>query len=402
MIKKILSMVLALTISAAVFTGCSKDEDNNSSKVESSSSSQLETEKKIVEPSLTIDGKKMDTKNFVMCTINGEDIDFNTFRYHYYQMLSTYANTYGITIDQINSTDNGFNLFLTDVVSSIKQGKVFYQLANEENITLSDDDKKEVEKSIDTIKSNYASDKEFENELKANYLTADMYKKLKEDEAIYNKVNEQLLSNEGKYATKKADFKKIVKDTDKYCRVIHVMIPYYSQAELDESTAESYDKLTTSEKAAAKQAAYMTLSEDEQKKAQEKAKKVAEEVLKKAKNGDDFKKLIKEYGWDSNFEENYDGYYFDKNTSGLPKEYVNESFKVKENEIVDKVLSDDSAAYLVVKRVPVEMKYVDTNIDTMIYNYDAANISKMIEERMKKLDVKYCDGWDKLTSESIT
>ena len=38
-----------------------------------------------------------------------------------------------------------------------------------------------------------------------------------ETATIYTKVNDTLFKNNGKYATKKEDFKKIVKDTNEYC-----------------------------------------------------------------------------------------------------------------------------------------------------------------------------------------
>ena len=44
-----------------------------------------------------------------------------------------------------------------------------------------------------------------------------------ETATIYTKVNDTLFKNDGKYATKKEDFRKIVKDTSEYCREIHVM-----------------------------------------------------------------------------------------------------------------------------------------------------------------------------------
>lgn len=59
------------------------------------------------------------------------------------------------------------------------------------------------------------------------------------------------------------------------------MIPFYAQVDLDDSTADSYDSMSLSDKASAKQSAYAKLDDDGVKKAKEKAKKLAEEVLKK-------------------------------------------------------------------------------------------------------------------------
>lgn len=59
------------------------------------------------------------------------------------------------------------------------------------------------------------------------------------------------------------------------------MIPFYAQVDLDDSTADSYDSMSLSDKTSAKQSAYAKLDDDGVKKAKEKAKKLAEEVLKK-------------------------------------------------------------------------------------------------------------------------
>lgn len=223
-----------------------------------------------------------------------------------------------------------------------------------------------------------------------------------ETAAIYTKVNDTLFKNNGKYATKKEDFKKIVKDTNEYCREIHVMIPFYAQVDLDDSTADSYDSMSLSDKASAKQSAYAKLDDDGVKKAKEKAKKLAEEVLKKAQDGEDFDKLIEKYGWDLGLEDPSTGYYFNKDTTGYPEELVKDAFKLKENGISTELTENDTYGYFIIKRLPVDMDYVEQNIDDMIYSYDTPAISKLYNERMDKMEVKYCDQWDKITADSIT
>ena len=84
MIKKIAAVTAALTIAICSFTSCSKNNDSSStvsSTVDSSVSAvDSTTEKQTPEPSVTIDGKSIDTKDFIVCTIDGKDIDFDTFR----------------------------------------------------------------------------------------------------------------------------------------------------------------------------------------------------------------------------------------------------------------------------------------------------------------------------------
>lgn len=180
------------------------------------------------------------------------------------------------------------------------------------------------------------------------------------------------------------------------------MIPFYAQVDLDDSTADSYDSMSLSDKASAKQSAYAKLDDDGVKKAKEKAKKLAEEVLKKAQDGEDFDKLIEKYGWDLGLEDPSTGYYFNKDTTGYPEELVKDAFTLKENGISTKLTENDTYGYFIIKRLPVDMDYVEQNIDDMIYSYDTPAISKLYNERMDKMEVKYCDQWDKITADSIT
>ena len=75
---------------------------------------------------------------------------------------------------------------------------------------------------------------------------------------------------------------------------------------------------------------------------------------------------------------------------------------LKENEIAKDVVIHETYGYFIVKRSKVDITYVDKTIDSLIYEYDQPLINKMINELSNSLEVKYCDGWDKLTIDSIT
>lgn len=410
MIKKISAFLIAMTITIGCFASCSdKDEDKDSSSkassstAESSSSaaSDSKAESTVPEASLTIDGKKVDTKDLIVCTVDGHDIDFDTFRYYYFYTLMNYTNTYGVTLETLSQIDDGFNIFMKDVVNSIKQEYVAQQLADENGIKLTEDDKKTIDATIKSAQSNYESEEDYLTALKSSYLTEDVYKKMLEFSTIYKKVDEKLFTVGGKYATSEKDFKKIVQDNDEYSRVIHILIPYECQVEITDSAAkETYESGTLSAKLSAKQSAFKALSEDEQAKAKEKAKKLAEEVLQKAKDGEDFKKLIEKYGWDPGMESSPDGYYINENTSFV-QEFKDASFKLKENQISG-LVENDSYGWFIIKRLPVDMDYVNEHLEDMIKEYDNPKINELYNERTEKMKVVYDEIFDKITAESIT
>ena len=183
------------------------------------------------------------------------------------------------------------------------------------------------------------------------------------------------------------------------------MIPYCAMVELTGSQASSYESMSLSEKLSAKYSAYSSLDEKEQKKIKEKAKKTAEEVLEKAKNGEDFEKLVEEYGWDVTIENKPEGLYLNKDNAvdqGFPEQLVNGAFEVSEGKVNEKILENETYGYFVVKRLPVDMDYVNKNISDLCYDYDSPKISEKMESLMKKMKVTYCDNWKKITIDSIT
>ena len=419
MIKKIIAAITALTLASIMLTSCGNTDSSQStadsaatdssstsetseaaadSNADSTAASQADTsepEITVPDPSLTIDGEKIDTSNIVMCTVDGNDIDFDLFRYYYYYVM----NQMYLTAETLN--EETFGTFKEYLIKQLKSDFTTVHLAKENNITLTEESKKKIDEKINTIKSNYDSEEAYQNALKASYLTEDAYRKMLETAELYSLVESQLLTNEGKYATKKEDFKKIVKDTTKYSRVVHILIPYYSQAEItDEATQSSYESMTLSEKSNAKQAAYNALSDEEKEKVKEAAKKVAEEVLKKAKDGEDFSKLITEYGWDPGMEKSPDGYYINKDTP-LVQEFKDKSFELKENEISD-LVENSTYGWFIIKRLPVDMDYVDQNIDNMIIEYDSPAINELFSKINEELEFKEGEYMEKLKFDSIT
>lgn len=432
-------MLIALTMTVCVFTACDKSSSSDSDSSVSSSSSAVDssdagsaaddssssaadssasdsstqansssgdsstTEVTTKDPSLTIDGKKQDISKFVMCTINGTDIDFDTFRYYYFYTADQFSSNYGADMDTLKNVTGGFEGLMTQTIENIQNSRsVVDLLAKENNITLSDDDKKACEKEFEDTKAKFSSEAEFQAQMKNAYLTEDVLKKNIEYSKLTEKVTDTLFRNDGKYATKKADFRNIVKDTSKYAHEAHIMVPYCIDVELDEETKKSYDSMTLDNKLKAKQAAYNNLDDAGKEKAKASAKAKAEEYLKKALAGEDFNKLITDYGWDSALASSNVGYYFSKDNTAFPTSIIEKTFTLKENEIAKDLLVDNDYGYFVIKRQAPDMDYVEKNIDAMIAEYDSPLIYKMIEEKNKAMEIKKCDGWDKLTIDSIT
>ncbi|WP_124098489.1 peptidylprolyl isomerase [Ruminococcus sp. Marseille-P6503] len=408
MLKKFSAAVLAIFMTVSVFTSCADETTSSSSKADASSSSAAEavsssdsSAAEASEASFTIDGESIDTEDLIICTIDGIDVDFDTFRYYYFYTINLYTNNYGANLDIIAQTDGGFELLLDDVITQLKQEYVTLHLCEENGIELDEDDYEFVEETIASAKENYDTEEEYIEALKSTYLTEDLYRRMVELSRLYEKVEETLLTNEGKYATTKEEFREIVQDPEQYARVRQILIPYQCQAEItDEDTKDSYDDMTLSEKMTAKQTAFSELSEEEQNTAKEAAKKLAEEVLEKARSGEDFDSLIKEYGWDPGMEADSQGYYMNRN-SNYVEEFINAGFDLEENEVSDLVEST-TYGWFIIKRLPIDMDYVEENIESMIIEYDSPAISQLYSDIMDEMEVSYSEYYDKITPESIT
>lgn len=417
MIKKLLSVIAALTITAAMLTSCGSNSSSEANDVSGSSSttqndtgsasdsvsgegsgtqSGTEAKPELPDASLTINGEKVDTKDLVMCTVDGHDVNFDLFRYYYFYVMSNM----GLKAEDLKNEDNMKSL-KDNIITQLKRDYSTLHIAEEAKLELNDDDKKAIDEKISNSKSQYGSEDDFNYALKSAYLTMDVYRNMLEIAQLYTRVEGELLTNDGKYATSKEDFKKIVKDNKEYSRVIHILIPYYSQAELtDEETASGYESLSLYQKGEAKKAAYGELSDEDKEKAKKAAKAVADDVLKKAKDGDDFTKLVTEYGWDPGMEASPGGYYVNQN-SRFVKEFKDAAFKLKENEISD-LIESEAYGWFIIKRLPVDMDYVEENITSMIVEYDTPRINEMFNKIIDEMEVKSSDYFDKLTADSIT
>lgn len=408
MLKKFSAMILALVMTVSLVTSCSEGDSSSSNGSTSSSSaaadsadSSTESAVETVEASLTIDGESIDTDNLIMCTIDGIDVDFETFRYYYFYTLNLYENTYGVTMDIISETDGAFDLLMSDVITQLKQEYVTLHLCEENDIELTDEDYEQIEETIETAKSNYDTDEEYVQALESSYLTEDLYRRMVELSTLYQKVEDTLFTNGGKYATTEDEFREIVQDPEQYARVLQILIPYQCQVEItDEDTLDSYDDMTLSEKYSAKETAYNALSEEEQEAARDEAHALAEEVAEMAQNGDDFESLIAEYGWDPGMENNSQGYYMSHDTNFV-QEFIDAGFELEENEVSGPVESS-TYGWFILKRLPVDMDYVEENIDSMIIEYDTPTISQLYSDIMDEMEVSYGEYYDQITPESIT
>ena len=124
----------------------------------------------------------------------------------------------------------------------------------------------------------------------------------------------------------------------------------------------------------------------EQQKAEKKA--LAESILARARKGEDFDVLVKEYGEDPGMNTYPGGYYF---TTGVMVEpFENATFALKEGEISDVV--DASYGYHIILRLPLDDDAVkDTDeYRTMVNN----RVAEFVYEKSQDLTVTYASNYE--------
>ena len=415
MIKRITAALAAFVICVTFMAGCGGKSGEKTSSGAASDTAATDAEDELAGPSideyveplpvksLTIDGTEIDTDGLTMLTIDGIDISFDEFRFYYFYTLDSYKQNYGVTEDTLRENQVAYNQLLENVIMNIKQELVTDKLAADYNVVLDEEDQKVIENNKLDAQSKYDTEQAFQEDMQRAHLTEEIYEKLFVRAQTYNKVMNTLFYNDGIFATSHEDFLKLVQDPEEYAHEVHIMIPFYSQVDLDDSTAKEFDDMTLSQKIGAKNNAYDALDDEAKAAANEKAKAVAEEALKRAQDGEDFFKLVEEYGWDMFLDDPKKGYYMKRdNTGGYPKDLLDMAFSLQPGEVSSELVENSKYGYFIVKRLEPDMDYINENLDEMIASHDQPAIEAKFSEVMDNMEVTYCDQWSKLTIDSIT
>jgi len=337
MIKKITAATLAIAVSVTLFAGCGKKDKDSS--VSSS----------------TPEGKAFTAEN--VFTINGTEVPTEIYKSIFLSMKnqadigdSNYWNDKG---DEFTDMKNNVEDFL----------KTFYVpviFSKQYNISLSDADNKEIDDAIKSIIEQTGGEEAYEEALKTEFLTKEIYYELTKIKALDKRVFTDLYKEGGLFAVSDDVIKEAFKND--YVVVKHILISKDDASE-DSSSATDNSSLSGLE--------------------------LAESVLAKAKAGEDFDALIKEYGNDPGMAESPNGYFF---THGdMVPSFEEASYKLKDNEISDIVETD--YGYHIIKKIPLET-YYSTNFDDVRTTYNLNNYSEITKKAIEDYKIKYTKGYE--------
>lgn len=361
--KKTIAFLAALVMMASALAGCAGTAASGSASgsTSASASASASASEPAHEPGLFIDNTKVENPGPIL-TIEGEEIPLDQYRFYYLRTLASVGGAENVIAMAGDQTEEVYTNLRDSAAHSLKLSKVYRDFAAEKGVTVSDELLTELDNSIKQAKESLGEE-EFKKSLEAQYFSSEeeyrafMQDILLQQQVLIDVYGEDILNN--------------VKEN--YVHVQHILIPFETEQAASESTSGS-------ESTAADHGAELAK---------------AEEVLEKAKNGDDFAALMTEYSQDPGQPE--EGYTFTKGY--MVQEFEDASYALKEGEISDIV--ETSYGYHIIKRLPIDeenikenlLQYVDSNMDTVL--------SADLQPKLDALDVQYGEYYDKIAPDTL-
>jgi len=355
MLKKIIPAVISLAMSVGLLAGCS---EGSSSEVSSS----------IVELPAEIAGTAFSAENVM--TVDGLAVSNAIYRYFFMNIKNSYFDNGDESYWLENSAALPELITYTSDLSS--RYMVTHILAKEYNITLTDEDYQNIEKDTAAAIAEEGGDEAFDKSLSDAFLDRETYQYFLETEYLDYKVYDYFYGENGVECVPEQEIFDLKKKD--YVLVKHILILNEEMAEASGLTSEADESSSSLD------------SEVQQTRLE-----LAQELLQRLENGEDFDTLMKEYGEDPGMLQNPDGYFFTHDE--MVKEFEEESFALEEGEMSGIV--ETSYGYHIIKKLPVQ-PYLEANIDALKAEYYEKLYTAKIDEKLAGVVCEYEDGYDKI------
>lgn len=320
--QKSTALLMAAILSVAALTGCSSAGKGDSSDA--------------ADPNKTYylydeNDRPVDVEN--IATVNGEPIPLEEYRYYFLSEKSYYEQMLAAQMgDEASSGPEVIWANNQETLDTVKEQALQYSIfdrvakkyAADNNITLTEDDQKKIDEMMQSTKDQYETPEAFQEALVGQNMTEDLYRFLLESQTIQEKIQSTMVAVGSPLAPSEEEIKKNFDEN--YLHAKHVLIMTQGitdQAELDEKKA------------------------------------IADRVAERAKAGENFDDLVKEYGEDPGMEQQPEGYYFGEGE--MVTEFYEGTKALEVNGISDPVQT--SYGWHIIQRLPIEDDYYETNKD---------------------------------------
>lgn len=338
--KKTLALLLAATMAAASLAGCSGNKNPGSLKENNGSdpANNLTGDNQQNEPLLSLEElkeqieakvEKSENDAKVILTLDGYEVTYSEYRYYYMNYVKQFAGYYGSDFRTNEDRAAEFDKYFGE---ALKMNGLVYNAAKENGLGLTQEE-------FDTLISDMYDDvlAQFGTEgidattiLDEQYSITPYY--LMFNEVVYNLYQKLYQARYGlggeKFEQIKTDALKYF-DENGYMRAKHILLQFPTNEDgsevTEEQKAEVYAKM--------------------------------QDILAKAKNGDDFDALIAEYNEDPGMQTYTGGYYFGEGE--MVQEFEDATKALAENEISDIV--ETSYGYHIILRLPLDDESITTS-----------------------------------------
>lgn len=337
--KKTLCLLLTAAMLLAV-GGCAKENDNTDTPQGDNQNQQTETDYQL--PELV----KTEYDDKVVMTIGGKDISAALYRYYLLNLRSQYGSALAD-----NEEMSGY--IEEQIVSYLKEYAATDVMAKENSITVPDEAKTELDNYIAQVIAQIDAEENtsYADELVNANMTDAMFRDMQDNSLVQSQIYVSL------YQDKATDDEILDYIHENYVRVKHILIK--------------------------------TVDLDDEQKAE--ARSRADKVLERAKNGESFEDLVKEFsedGMDADI-----GYYF--TTGEMVPEFEEKSFELAEDEISDIV--ESPYGYHIIKKYAMDDSHILSDETLRSAAQDALCEAKFradLSEIAEPLEVVYADDFE--------
>ncbi len=289
-------------------------------------------------------------------TVGGNKVSLEEYRYYYLNAKYNYDNGDDSFWEKYPEAKEELEDYTLDM---IKQAYALRKVAADNGVTLSKDDKKSISEQLDELVTQMGGKEEYETALKESYLTDELYRSLLEIDVLMDTLANTVFAEGGQYYVTDEEVLRVV-DED-YIRTTQILIAFNEEEDAEATKAR------------------------------------AEEVLKKAKAGEDFDTLVAQYNEDPGMVDNTDGYYFTKGQMVTP--YEEASFALQENELSG--LVESSYGYHIIKRLPKEDAYIQANLEQFRTPLINAKWAELLQKAIDEMTVEYDKQFEQINMDSL-
>ncbi len=346
--KKIIAVLLASVL--LVFTGCS-DETSFLDPYGYTASQGKVTE------------AKLDDLTYVM-QIDGYGVTKQYFSDIIMAAAQQYTQGYiDILTDGSDESKEFYDIIKEYAETVILQEAAFKQMAIDNNIALTAEDETVIETNLNTYIEQSGGQDAFDQLTEQSGISNEFYNNQLFISELSGNIYEYYTNPESGYTLSNDELKAIAEES--YVMVKHVLV--------DESLLET--------------------AVDSEGNAYEELIDLANDITKRAQDGEDFDSLIEQYNIDPGMESNPDGYFF--TTGVMVPEFEEESFAMEVGDISDPVKTD--YGYHIIQKVAITDEVLEANVETLSSEYSVGVIEDEVTKYVEALDVVYSSQYDSLT-----